>query len=156
MPRGGGVVARVGEELELLDVCLQRCGAGVAEALIGFIVCLERILAQDAVGGFQTGNKGSLAERMFVAVLVKGGLELQVRIGEHRENIARGVRHLACAREELFLLEAQNVVALAENAVEVAAVKRKLRLLTVEFRHFSSGIERSSGVSKLVFSSAST
>ena len=58
---GGGVVARVGEELELLDVCLQRCGAGVAEALIGFIVCLERILAQDAVGGFQAGNKGSLA-----------------------------------------------------------------------------------------------
>ena len=28
------------------------------------------------------------------------------------------------------------MVALAENAVEVAAVKRKLRLLTIEFRHF--------------------
>ena len=134
-----GVFACVGKELQLLDVGVKRRGTGVAEALIRGIVVLKCALAQDAVGRLEAGNIGALTDGMLCAILVHSGLKLQVGVGEHRENVLRGLGHFACGGQQLFFRGRKNVRTAAAALIEITAVQLQLWLLAVELLHLFIG-----------------
>ncbi len=98
------IMARVGEELELLELRVQRGGVGIAELARALVVGLEGVFAQRAVGAHQHGDERAVRQRVDLALCVGHVGITHVSIVEHAERAVRAFADLTRGGENLFAL----------------------------------------------------
>ena len=130
----GIIVARVGEELELLELRVQRGGVGVAELARALVVGLEGVFAQRAVGAHQHRDERAVRQLVGLALCVRHIGVAYIGIVEHTERVGGAFADLARGGEDLFALGRKDVRLAAAQLVNVAAIGLELRLLGVEAR----------------------
>lgn len=128
------VAARVGEELKLLELRVQRGGIGIAELARALVVGLEGVFAQRAVGAHQHGDERAVRQRVDLALCVRHVGIAHVGIVEHAERAVRAFADLTRGGENLFALGRKDVCLAAAQLVDAAAIGLELRLLGVEAR----------------------
>ena len=128
------VAARVGEELELLELRVQRGGVGIAELARALVVGLEGVFAQRAIGAHQHGDERAVRQRVDLALCVGHVGIAHIGIVEHAERAVRAFADLARGGENLFALGRKDVCLAAAQLVDAAAIGLELRLLGIEAR----------------------
>ena len=130
----GIIVARVGEELELLELRVKRGGIGVAEFARALVVGLEGVLAQRAVGARQQRHERAVGQLMRFALAVRHVGIADVRVVEHAERAAGALADLAGGGKQLLALGREDMRLAAAQLIDVAAIGLELRLFGVETR----------------------
>ena len=130
----GIIVARVGEELELLELRVQRGGVGVAELARARVVGLEGVFAQCAVGAHQHRDERAVRQRVDLALCVGHVGITHVSIVEHAEHAVRAFADLARGGKQLLALGREDVCLTAAQLVDIAAIGLALRLLGIAAR----------------------
>ena len=128
------IMARVGEELELLELRVQRGGVGVAELARALVVGLEGVFAQRAIGAHQHGDERAVRQRVDLALCVGHVGIAHVGVVEHAVCAVGTLADLARGGEDLFALRREDVRLAAAQLVNVAAIGLELRLLGIEAR----------------------
>lgn len=149
------IMARVGEELELLELRVQRGGVGVAELARALVVGLEGVFTQRAIGAHQHGDERAVRQRVDLALCVGHVGIAHVGIVEHAERAVRAFADLTRGGENLFALGRKDVCLAAAQLVDAAAIGLELRLLGVETRkrlvgdgHDLAGFKRARAVQR--------
>ena len=130
----GVITARVGKELELLELRVERGGVGVAELARALVVCLEGVLAQRAVGAHHQRHERAVGQLVRLALAVGHVGIADVRVVEHAERAAGALADLAGSGKQLLALGREDVRLAAAQLIDVAAIGLKLRLFGVETR----------------------
>ena len=116
------IAARLGEELELLDLRREHPGKAVFIVVIDAVVAVKCVLAERAVIRFQAGDVGALRDLVRLALAVERVGEFHIGIGEQGEHAVRRVCHLPCRGQQLFLRLGEDVRTLAADFIEMAAI----------------------------------
>ncbi len=125
-------MARIGKELELLELRVKRGGIGVAEFARALVVGLEGVLAQRAVGARQRHER-AVGQLMRFALAVRHVGIADVRVVEHTERAAGALADLAGGGEAASH-SGEDMRLAAAQLIDVAAISLKLRLFGVETR----------------------
>ena len=91
-----------GKELQLLKLCVQRCGNGVFHLAEACVIGLKGISAKRAVGAFQQRHKRARCERVHLTLPVAHLGEAQICISQHAADVFRASCHLACCCQQAF------------------------------------------------------
>ena len=130
--QGAGVAARLGEELELLDLGGQSGGQGVFHAPVDGVQVFKGRFPQGSVGaGHQQGIR-AIGEGMGLSLTVHRIGESEVGVGELGEDVVGGLGQLPGGGQQLLLRLRQGVGAAALDVVKIAAVEGELGQLGIK------------------------
>ena len=130
----GVITARIGKELELLELCVKRGGIGVAEFARALVVGFEGVLAQRAVSARQQRHERAVGQLMRFALAVRHVGIADVRVVEHAERAAGALADLAGGGKQLLALGREDMCLAAAQLIDIAAIGLELRLFGVETR----------------------
>ena len=123
--QGRVVAACIGEELQLLHLCAEYGGRGVAVLAIHAVQRMEGIFTQHAVGRLEQGDKSAVGDRMGLSLTVHSIRKGHVGIVEHGKDIVRALSELTGSGQQRFALARQRVRLLTADAVKYQTVVRQ-------------------------------
>ena len=92
---GAAVAACVGEEAQLLELCVQCGGYGILVLAYAAVVGLEGVPAQDSVAALLKGDEGAVGELVLHALAVLDVGEFEFGVAEGAADVVGAVCHLA-------------------------------------------------------------
>ena len=107
---GGRILPRAGVEDLFLHLSVVKRRPGVPELTVAGVELLEDIPAEFPVRGHLKRHETAVGNKDLVSLAVMSGREFEIRVREHAETVARGLRHLTGSGEELFHLLRERVV----------------------------------------------